>query len=42
MNDSRKIATRQTWERPLLHRLDAADAQSTVAGALNDGMVAKS
>lgn len=34
--------SRQAWERPVLHRLDAADAQMTTAGLLNDGAANKS
>ena len=33
---------RQQWERPVLHNLDAADAQMTTKGALNDGSANKS
>ena len=33
---------RQSWERPVLHRLDAADAQMTTVGLLNDGAANKS
>lgn len=42
MNDSRNVTHRKTWERPTLYRLDAADAQHTTMGALNDGMTSKS
>ena len=33
---------RQTWERPVLLTVDAADAQMTTKGALNDGADNKS
>ncbi len=33
---------RQPWERPVLQRLDAADAQMTTVAALNDGAANKS
>lgn len=42
MNDSKKAGGRQAWERPTLYRLDAADAQKTTAGKLNDTKVNKS
>jgi hypothetical protein len=37
MVNSAKVSSRRKWERPVLHRLDAADAQAVMA-ALNDGM----
>lgn len=42
MNDSTNPMHRKAWERPTLYRLDAADAQKTTAGKLNDGMNNKS
>ena len=33
---------RQPWERPVLQRLDAADARQTTSSTLNDGMNNKS
>lgn len=42
MNVTQSSNGRQSWERPVLHRLDAADAQMTTAGALNDGAANKS
>ena len=38
---SQDVTARQTWERPALHRMDAADAEAN-AGKLNDGMPIKS
>lgn len=42
MDDSTNPMQRKAWERPTLYRLDAADAQKTTAGKLNDGMNNKS
>ena len=37
MVDSAKVTSRRQWERPILHRMDAADAQAIMAKA-NDGL----
>jgi len=42
MNDSSSKRVRQAWERPALYKLDAADAQKTTAGKLNDSVANKS
>ena len=36
-NESPK-AQRKTWDRPMLYRMDAADAQGPVMGSGADGM----
>jgi hypothetical protein len=40
--EASNVGARQAWERPTLYRLDAADAQMTTVGALNDGAANKS
>lgn len=42
MNDSSSKRVRQAWERPALYKLDAADAQKTTSGKLNDSVANKS